>query len=85
VGQASSLFLYDVRDRLEACPTVIKNLLSQPGEGAAEALGDEGQGMLPEPAGDGLVLQQFGDGGKILEQLLFWVRHNMAWLGAGFL
>jgi hypothetical protein len=31
---------------------------------------------LPEPAGDGIVLQQFGDGGKIPEQLLFWVRHK---------
>jgi hypothetical protein len=33
--------------------------------------------MLPEPAGDGIALQQFGDGGKIPEQLLFWVRHNI--------
>jgi hypothetical protein len=67
VEQASSLFLYDVRDRLEACPTVIKDLLSQPGEGAAQTLGHQGQGLLPEPAGDGFALQQFGNGGEIPE------------------
>jgi hypothetical protein len=40
---------------------------------------------LPEPVGDRLALQQLGDGGKIPEQLLFWVRHNIAWRAACFM
>ena len=84
VGAAQHRIGGDVLCAASACG-VIKNLLSKPGEGAAEALGHQGQGLLPEPAGDGIVLQQFGDGGKIPEQLLFWVRHNIAWRSACFL
>ena len=69
---------------LRAAPAggVIEDLLSQTGEGAAQALGHQRQGLFPEPAGDRLALQQLGDGGEIPEQLLFWVRHNVAWRGA---
>jgi hypothetical protein len=39
-------------------------LLPPSGQRAAEAFGDERMGMLPEPAGDGLAFQHFGNGWK---------------------